>query len=260
MTQAHDSTDVERVAARLRAALGSGDLAALASVLADNVRWEAETDTPDTCHGRAQVLDRLARQQTAGMVTEVLEVVPANDAVLLALNVKHAATGGFSRERTVYQVLKVRGDRVTDIRGYGSRAEAAAEAGLGSRVDRALEARQVVPILNVSSLADSFEWFARLGWRKNWDWGEASGPPSFGSVGSGACELFLCLNGQGGRGRDGGIGGDGQGVWLSIWIDDVDALHAVCEREAIEVLQPPRNEPWGVREMHIPIPTATCCA
>jgi uncharacterized glyoxalase superfamily protein PhnB len=117
--------------------------------------------------------------------------------------------------------------------------------------DRAIQARHVVPILNVSNLTDSFDWFAKLGWAKSWDWCPPGGPPSFGAVAAGELEMFLCLDGQGGRGRDGGIGGGGQGVWLSIWVDSVDAVHAVCVREQIEILQPPRDEPWGVREMHV---------
>ena len=40
-------------------------------------------------------------------------------------------------------------------------------------------------------------------------------------------------------------------MWLSIWVDDVDALHDVCKRQGLVVLQPPRDEPWGVREMQI---------
>ena len=57
---------------------------------------------------------------------------------------------------------------------------------------------------------------------------EALGAMRVGAVGSGRCEIFLCLDGQGGRGREGGTGGGGQGVWLSVWVDDVDAVHATC--------------------------------
>jgi hypothetical protein len=73
MTNTHDPAQTEAVAARVRAALESGDLAAFGSVLDDNVRWGGETDTPETCHSRAEVLDRLARQRAAGMATEILE-------------------------------------------------------------------------------------------------------------------------------------------------------------------------------------------
>lgn len=243
MTQINNA-ETEAVATRLHAAFDSADLAALGAVLHENVRWGGDEETPDTCHTRAQVLERLAKQRASGMQTKVLEVVPGADAVLVSIDVKWPVSEGFARQRMVYQVMKVHDQRVVDIRGYGSRAEAAAQAGLGAAPEKGIEARQLVPILNVSNLADSFEWFAKLGWSKNWEWRASADPPTFGAAGSGECEIFLCLDGQGGRGQD-------CGMWLYMWVDDVDTLHNVCKREGIEVLQPPRDEPWGVREMQI---------
>src|SRR5216684_3522465 len=43
-----------------------------------------------------------------------------------------------------------------------------------------MHVRHVSPILNVSDLADSFAWFEKLGWTKNWEWCPPGGPPSFG--------------------------------------------------------------------------------
>jgi catechol 2,3-dioxygenase-like lactoylglutathione lyase family enzyme len=119
-----------------------------------------------------------------------------------------------------------------------------------------MNAHRLTPILNVSDMQQSFAWFEKLGWRKGWDWGE---PPTFGGVGSGACEIFLCLNGQGGRGKSsvlrtfGPDGDDGaeKGVWMSIWVEDVDAVHARCLDQGLDVTWPPTNMPWGVREMHV---------
>ena len=59
-------------------------------------------------------------------------------------------------------------------------------------------AHAVTPILNVSDIVESFAWFEKLGWTKGFDWGS---PPTFGSVCSGKCEIFLCLGAQGGRGK-----------------------------------------------------------
>lgn len=114
----------------------------------------------------------------------------------------------------------------------------------------------LTPILNVSALADSFRWFELLGWRKRWEWGD---PPGFGAVGSGPCEIFLCQDGQGGRGRSelsvttGVPGADAadRGVWMSLWVADVDRVHRSCVEAGIEVTHPPTDEPWGVREMHV---------
>ncbi|MGH2635501.1 MAG: bleomycin resistance family protein [Actinomycetota bacterium] len=103
---------------------------------------------------------------------------------------------------------------------------------------------EVTPILNVSDLDASFDWFAKLGWAKGWDWCPPDAAKStFGAVTSEGREIFLCLDGQGGRGE--------YGAWLSLWVDDVDAVHAICEREGLEVVEPPDDKPWGVREMHV---------
>lgn len=119
-----------------------------------------------------------------------------------------------------------------------------------------MNTKAITPILNVSDLLQSIDWFERLGWEKKWVWGD---PPGFGSVGSGECEIFLCLNGQGGRGRGDntttfGPGGDesrDKGAWMSLWVDDVDAVYAKARAAGIDVVFPPEDMPWGVRECHL---------
>lgn len=116
--------------------------------------------------------------------------------------------------------------------------------------------QSVTPILNVSDLAQSFAWFEKLGWQKAWDWGS---PPTFGAVCDGSCEIFLALGAQGGRGKSelsrtgGAEGADAaeKGVWLSVLVDDVDAVHAACVAADLDVTWPPTDEPWGLREMHV---------
>jgi len=44
----------------------------------------------------------------------------------------------------------------------------------------------VTPILNVSSLEQTFEWFEQLGWKKHWEHGD---PPNFGAVISGIAQI-----------------------------------------------------------------------
>lgn len=116
--------------------------------------------------------------------------------------------------------------------------------------------KHLTPILNVSNIQQSFLWFEKLGWKKGWDWGS---PPTFGGVCSGHCEIFLCQNGQGGRGLSGYPATFGpasneaaeKGVWMSLWVDDVDAFHQRCLEQGIEVTWPPTDMPWDVREMHV---------
>jgi hypothetical protein len=119
-----------------------------------------------------------------------------------------------------------------------------------------MQAKRLNPILNVSSILESFAWFEMLGWKKSWDWGD---PPTFGGVCSGQCEIFLCEGGQGGRGKGGnkmtfGPQGDqsaDQGVWMSIWVDDVDAEYRHCTEQGLDVTWPPTDQAWNVREMHV---------
>ena len=94
-------------------------------------------------------------------------------------------------------------------------------------------AKGVTPILNVSDLSATFAWFEKWGWKKLWDWGS---PPTFGAVGSGDVCIFLCKGAQGGRGKgpntttfaqDGDESAD-QGVWMSVWVEDVDEVHQLC--------------------------------
>ena len=114
----------------------------------------------------------------------------------------------------------------------------------------------ITPILNVSDLTASFAWFEKWGWKKLWDWGS---PPTFGAVGSGECEIFLCKGAQGGRGRGTNTttfqhSGDEEadkGVWMSVWVQDVDAVHRQCVGAGLEVTFRPTNMPWNVREMHL---------
>jgi catechol 2,3-dioxygenase-like lactoylglutathione lyase family enzyme len=119
-----------------------------------------------------------------------------------------------------------------------------------------MNAIALTPILNVSSIEESFDWFAKLGWKKSWDWGS---PPTFGGVSSGDVLIFLCQGGQGGRGNGGvkmtfGPEGDqtaDKGAWMSIWVDDVDAVHRHCIEQGLDVAWPPTDMEWGVREMHV---------
>ena len=119
-----------------------------------------------------------------------------------------------------------------------------------------MKIQHITPILNVTDLAASFEWFEKWGWKKAWEWGS---PPSFGAVANGHHDLFLCLDGQGGRGRGDNTttfttAGDEQadkGAWVCISVDDVDAVHRDCLAAGLEITFPPEDMPWNFREMHV---------
>jgi hypothetical protein len=121
----------------------------------------------------------------------------------------------------------------------------------------------VNPILNVSDIASTISWFAKLGWTVGFEWRDdptdPNSPAEFGSVTCGDHEIFLCRGAQGGRGKGSntatfGANGDetaDQGVWMSIFVDDLDAVHDQCVNACIEITYPPTRERWGVREMHV---------
>ena len=70
----------------------------------------------------------------------------------------------------------------------------------------------VIPILNVKNFAASMDYYiTKLGFAKKWDWGT---PPTFGCVTRDKVAIFLCEGAQGEA-----------GMWMSIFMDDVDALH-----------------------------------
>ena len=119
-----------------------------------------------------------------------------------------------------------------------------------------METKYLTPILNVSSIDDSIQWFEKLGWKTSFTWGE---PTSFGGVINGEVEIFMCLGGQGGRGKGSNtttFGPEGdetsdQGVWMSLWVDSVDEVYEQCVDNAIDVTFNPTDMPWNVREMHM---------
>lgn len=96
----------------------------------------------------------------------------------------------------------------------------------------------LTPILNVSDMQASLDHFTqKLGFDVEWRWGE---PTGFACVSRDGVELFLCENAQGGG-----------SVWISIFVDDVDLLHKEYRERGVDIVQPPTNFPWGVREMNV---------
>jgi hypothetical protein len=66
---------------------------------------------------------------------------------------------------------------------------------------------------------------------------------------------FFVRGRKGGRGRgantttfqqEGDEEGD-KGVWMSVWVDDVDEMHKHCVAVGLEVTFPPTDMPWNVR-------------
>jgi uncharacterized glyoxalase superfamily protein PhnB len=99
----------------------------------------------------------------------------------------------------------------------------------------------VIPILNVSNVAASLEYYVELlGFDDSWHWGH---PPTFGGVRTSGGEIQFCQDGQGQR-----------GTWLSVWVDDVDALYERLRTAGVDIRQQPTTFEWGVRELNVADP------
>lgn len=99
----------------------------------------------------------------------------------------------------------------------------------------------LTPILSVRNVPASIAHYVGvLGFEKAWDWGE---PPTFACVTRDDVCLFFCEDAQG-----------QPGTWLSVFVEDVDALHEEYVASGANVRQPPTNFSWGMREMNVEDP------
>ena len=98
-----------------------------------------------------------------------------------------------------------------------------------------------IPILNVRNVSASIDHYVdTLGFAKEWEW---ETPPTFACVRRDEVRIFLCQDGQGAA-----------GMWISVFVHDVDALYEEYRRRGATVRQPPTTFPWGVREMNVEDP------
>jgi ketosteroid isomerase-like protein len=117
---------------RVRLALESDDLDAIRDLLDPGARWGAPEGPGDgDCRNRDQVLAWWGRARAAGVRAVVTEVTAGAGALLVGLEVTgtpEALEAGGAVQR--WQVLTVRDDRITDIRGFDDPAAAAGRAGV----------------------------------------------------------------------------------------------------------------------------------
>ena len=99
-------------------------------------------------------------------------------------------------------------------------------------------ANELAPILYVRDFAEAMSYYTeKLLFRKLWDWGS---PPEFGAVALGRVEIFFCEGAQG-----------NPGTWLSIFMDNVDEYHERISKLGADIVMPPTDEEWGMREMRV---------
>ena len=97
------------------------------------------------------------------------------------------------------------------------------------------------PILYAENVLRSIQYYTEvLGFENSWHWGT---PPSFAGVSKNGVQIFFCEKGQG-----------NPGTWLSIFVEDTDALYATIKAKGAKIIAPPETMDWGVREMLVEDP------
>jgi hypothetical protein len=260
-------------------ALRRSDPERIAPHLADDMVWQGlRSDL--VCPNRDAVLDNIRSGGQHRRRVSGVEVAAVDDEhVLLAVRLPGVTElYGEPIGGELFSVFTLRGGVIVRIDEFKTRDEALDavdavtapdEADQSDRVEPASSpvavqratVERLVPILNVSDIGESFAWFEKLGWRKGFEWNPdaSEAGPDFGSVESAGSEIFLCRDGQGGRGRGPNtltFGPEGnetadKGAWMSIWVDDLDALYERCVTGRLDITHPPTDEPWGVREFHV---------
>lgn len=119
------------LAERVRAAMGSNDLEALAALMSPDVRWGAPDDLAGGCQNRDQARAWYEAAMARGVRASVNEVEVGDGCLLVGLTVHGSSSTGEECGPTQrWQVLTVDKGLVADIRGFDSRADAAARAGV----------------------------------------------------------------------------------------------------------------------------------
>ncbi|SDG74264.1 VOC family protein [Pelagibacterium luteolum] len=117
-------------------------------------------------------------------------------------------------------------------------------------------ASEIMPMLSVADMAASLQFYReRLGGQQSYQF-PPEGEPEFLTLKFGASEIGIGrisatpLHGQPQRPAT------GHRIELCIYIDDVDSCVAELEADAITVLAPPADQPWGERTAFVSDPDA----
>lgn len=100
---------------------------------------------------------------------------------------------------------------------------------------------RINPILNVPDVDASVAHYRDvLGFDCEFTWEE---PATFAGITRDGVEIMFCKDAQG-----------SPGTWMTVWVDDVDALFEEFRASGADIRQPPIDLPWGVREMNVADP------
>ena len=101
------------------------------------------------------------------------------------------------------------------------------------------------PILNVKNVTVSLDYYCNvIGFQDVFHWSQEDAPPwTFAQVRRGAFCVYLAQQAQG-----------GPGMWIYLdlaSLDDLAFLHQEYQAHAVNILEPPTDKPWAMREMLI---------
>lgn len=120
------SGSAQLVLEQLRAAFENRDIDSLSPLLADDVRW-GDDNHPNRCRNRKQVLNTFRQGIREGELTaDITEMVQGPAGILCALDV-HGPDG---RDKTIFQVYLLRGEKIAEIWRYDDRPNAAKAVGI----------------------------------------------------------------------------------------------------------------------------------
>src|SRR5262245_56554544 len=101
-----------------------------------------------------------------------------------------------------------------------------------------IAAEGVTPILYVKDFAAAKKYYTeKLLFELLWDWGK---PPTFGCVKLDMVEIFFCEGNQG-----------SPGTWLCVFVEVVSGYYERTKSVGAEIIHGPKDEPWGMREIHV---------
>jgi uncharacterized glyoxalase superfamily protein PhnB len=221
----------------VRAAFDSGDLTAIAPLLAPDARWHGAA--PGGCHSGADVLATITGMRAGA--PRLSELHRMADRILL----RFAVSG-----TEVHQMLVLDADgRITLLLDYSDPEVARRDLAPPKR-GPAVTVGRLTPFVQVRDVAASVEFYRRLGFSPLAGH-RPHGPLAFAALRAGDAELMLRL-------ADEPVDAAGQGVLFYLYADDLDALRQQLQAHGAAPSEITDGSPGPRREMRLDDPDGYC--
>jgi ketosteroid isomerase-like protein len=110
------------------AAVDRGDVATIASVFSEDIRWHGLNDPDSGCHGRDEAVEFVKRALANGVTAEAMDVREAGDRVVVTVQLHHPPEWGDEQEPHG-EVVTVSDGEIVEIIVYANVADASRAAG-----------------------------------------------------------------------------------------------------------------------------------